>query len=87
MQNRTWLQGTPLVVIEVISHSERKMRRMQKVGLYLEMGVPHVVETDYTRRVALVHTPEADVPSVHRPGDHMTAPFDADIAAVFSVLD
>jgi Uma2 family endonuclease len=87
IQNRTWIQGTPLVVIEVISPSERKMRRMQKVGLYLEMGVPHVVEVDYTRRVVLVHTPDADAPAVYRTADHMTVPFDTDLTAIFSVLD
>lgn len=87
VQKRAWFQGTPLVVIEVISPSERKMRRMQKVGLYLEMGVPHVVEVDYTRRVVLVHTPDADAPAVYRTTDHMTAPFDTGITAIFSVLD
>lgn len=84
---RAWFQGTPLVVIEVISPSERKMRRMQKVGLYLEMGVPHVVEVDYTRRVVLVHTPDGDAPAVYREADHMTVPFDTNITAIFSVLD
>jgi Uma2 family endonuclease len=87
VRKRAWFEGTPLIVIAVISPSERKMRRMQKVGLYLEMGVPHVIEIDYTRRVVLVHTPDADAPSVYRTGDQISIPFQADVSTIFSVLD
>jgi Uma2 family endonuclease len=59
VQSGGWYEGVPLLVVEVISPSEPKSRRLQKVGLYLEMGVPHVVEVDYTRRVVRVYTPES----------------------------
>jgi Uma2 family endonuclease len=78
-----WYQGVPLLVVEVISPSERKSRRLQKVGLYLEMGVPHVVEVDYTRRVVKVHTPDSDAIDVYREGDHMTVPFRVAVAEIF----
>lgn len=87
VKNRSWFEGAPLIVIEVISPSERRMRRMQKVGLYLEMGVPCVIEADYTRRVVLVYTPDADAPAVYRAGDQITSPFRAAVSEIFSVLD
>ncbi len=37
-----WFQGIPVIVVDVVSPSERKSRRLQKVGLYLEMGVQHI---------------------------------------------
>jgi Uma2 family endonuclease len=82
-----WLEGVPLLTIEVISPSERKARRLQKVGLYLDMGVPSVVEVDYTRRVIRVYTQEADSPAVYRSGDQMTEPFHAAADEIFAVLD
>jgi Uma2 family endonuclease len=84
---RGWFEGTPLLVIEVISPSERKERRLQKVGLYLDMSVPHVVEADYTKRLVLVHTPEAESAAVFREGDELTVPFRASVSEIFSVLD
>jgi Uma2 family endonuclease len=87
IQQRRWFEGIPLLVIEVISPSERRSRRLQKIGLYLEMGVPHVVEVDYTRRVVKVHTPEADAVSIYRQGDQMTAPFRSVVADIFAILD
>jgi Uma2 family endonuclease len=75
------------MVVEVISPSERKARRFQKVGLYLDMGVPHVVEVDYTRRVVRIYTPDGDAAAVYRAGDQLQAPFRATVEQVFSVLD
>lgn len=77
----------PLLVIEVISPSERKARRLQKFGLYLDMGVPSVVEMEYTRRVFHVYTPEEDSAAVYRQGDQLTAPFRASVDEIFAVLD
>jgi Uma2 family endonuclease len=82
-----WFEGVPLLVIEVISPSERKSRRLQKVGLYLEMDVRSVAEVDYVRRLIRIHTPESDEPAVYRKGDQMAAPFRAAVDEVFAVLD
>jgi Uma2 family endonuclease len=82
-----WFEGVPLLVIEVVSPSERKARRLRKVGLYLDMGVPNVVEVDYTTRLIRIYTQEADSAVVYRQGDQVTAPFRATIDEIFAVLD
>jgi Uma2 family endonuclease len=87
IKNRRWFEGVPLLVIEVISPTDRKGRRLQKVGLYLDMGVPYVIEVDYTKRLVLVHTPNTDSAAVHRPGDQITTPFRSPVDEIFSVLD
>lgn len=87
IKNRGWLEGTPLLAVEVISPSERKGRRMQKIALYLEMGVPHAVEVDYTKRVVRVHSAGSADVVVYREGDEMTAPFRASVKEIFSVMD
>lgn len=85
IERKGWFEGVPLLVIEVISPSERRSRRLQKVGLYLEMGVPHVVEIDYTRRVVKVHTADTDV--TYGENDRLTQPFEAEIRELFAILD
>lgn len=85
IQRKGWFEGVPLLVIEVISPSERRSRRLQKVGLYLEMGVPHVVEIDYTRRLVKVHTADLDVTYVET--DRMAEPFQTEVREIFSILD
>jgi Uma2 family endonuclease len=75
----------PLLVVEVISPSERKSRRLQKIGLYLEMGVAYVV--DYSRRMIVIHTPDSDAVRVYTAGDQITAPFRSTLSEIFSVLD
>lgn len=80
-------EGLPLLTIEVISPSERKARRLQKVGLYLNMDVPHVVEVDYTKRIIRVHTPESESVALYSSGDQMAVPFQASTYDIFSVLD
>lgn len=87
VQSKGWYEGVPLLVIEVISPSERKSRRMQKIGLYLEMGVPHVVEVDYTRRIVRVHMPDSDTVSVYCEGDHITGPFRGAVGEIFTILE
>ena len=87
IKSRRWFEGVPLLVVEVISPSERKARRLQKIGLYLDMGVPHVVEVDYTKRLIRLHTPEADSVAVYRPGDQLTVPFRAAVNEIFAILD
>jgi Uma2 family endonuclease len=87
LQSNGWYEGVPLLVVEVISPSERKSRRLQKVGLYLEMGVPHVVEVDYTRRVVRVHTPESDAVAMYGQDDQMTVPFRGAVAEIFAILE
>ena len=87
IRSRRWFEGVPLLVVEVISPTERKARWLQKIGLYLDMGVPHVVEVDYTKRVVRVHTPEADSAAVYRTGQQLTVPFRAVIDEIFAVLD
>ena len=87
IKSRCWFEGAPLLVIEVISPSERKARRLQKVGLYLDMGAPNVIEVDYGKRVVRVYTPEADSPIVYGSGDHIDTPFRASVDEIFSVLD
>jgi Uma2 family endonuclease len=87
IRNSSWFEGVPLFVIEVISPSERKTRRLQKIGLYLDMGVPNVIEVDYSRRVVRVHTTEADSPKVYGPGEKLSEPFRASVDEIFSVLD
>jgi Uma2 family endonuclease len=87
IKNYGWFEGVPLVIIEVISPSERPSRRLQKVGLYIEMGVPNVVEVDYKKRVIRVHTPGQTRPAEYRKGDQLTVPFQASVDEIFSVLD
>ncbi|HZQ52471.1 MAG TPA: Uma2 family endonuclease [Bryobacteraceae bacterium] len=82
-----WFERTPLFVIEVVSPSERKAYRLRKVGLYLDMGVPYVIEVDYKKRLVLVHTPNAEAAAVYRKGDQLTTPFRASVDEIFSVLD
>lgn len=82
-----WFERTPLFVIEVVSPSERKAYRLQKVGLYLDMGVPFVVEVDYKKRLVLVYTPNADAAAVYHKADQVTTPFRSSVDQIFSVLD
>lgn len=86
-KSNDWFDSVPLLVIEVISPSERKAKRMQKVGLYLEMGVPYVIEVDYKRRVVLVHTPAADTPKMYAATDKLSTPFCVAVSEIFAILD
>jgi Uma2 family endonuclease len=83
IERKSWFEGVPLPIVEV--PSERRSRRLQKVGLYLEMGTPHVVEIDYTRRVVKVHTADTDI--TYLEADRMSNPFEAQIRDIFSILD
>ncbi len=83
----SWFEGTPLLVVEVVSPSDRKSRHLQKVGLYLDMGVPHVLEADYTKRTIRLYTPESELVVVHRAGDQLSTPFNSSVNEIFSVLD
>lgn len=76
-----YFEGRPVFVVEVVSPSERKSRRLHKIGLYLEAGAGTVVEVDYTKRIVLVYLAEEDVPEVIY--DHMNRPFVADLAEIF----
>jgi len=87
IKSRRWFEGLPLVVIEVISPSERRARRLQKIGLYLDIGVSYVVEVDYTKRVISVYSAEAESVAVYREGDQMTVPFRVVPSEIFTVLD
>jgi Uma2 family endonuclease len=87
IKSRRWFEGVPLMVIEVVSPSERKARRLQKIGLYLDMGVPHVVEADYTKRIVRIYTPEADSVALYGEGDQIAVPFRAAVSEIFAVLD
>jgi len=87
VKSEGWYEGVPLLVAEVISPSERKSRRLQKVGLYLEMGVPHVVEIAYTRRVVRVHTRASDAVDTYGEGDDMVMPFRVPVSDLFAVLN
>ena len=82
-----WFQGIPVIVVDVVSPSERKSRRLQKVGLYLEMGVQHIFEVDYARRVVLVHSPETDSPVRYGIDDRFAVPFQASVCNLLAVLD
>lgn len=78
-----YFKGKPLFVIEVVSPTERKSRRLQKVGLYLEAGAESVVEIDYTKKCAFIYRNAEDVPDeVVR--DRITSPFSADLAELFA---
>lgn len=87
IKNNGWFEGIPLLVIAVNSPSERKSRRLQKVGLYLEMGAPHVVEVDYTKRIIRVYAPEDEAATIYRAGDQLNTPFRASVDEIFSILD
>lgn len=82
---RGWFEGEPLLVIEVISPSERKYRRLQKVGLYLEAGAKAVVEIDYTKRIVLIYRPDEDHSELIREG-RITWPFKANLSEIFQRL-
>jgi Uma2 family endonuclease len=79
-----YFEGQPVLVIEVVSPNERRSRRMQKVGLYLEAGAHAVVEVDYTKRCVFVYRPGEDVPSVNR--ERIESPFAADLSEIFQPL-
>ena len=76
-----YFEGYPFFVIEVISPSERKSRRLQKVGLYLEAGTEAVVEVDYTKQSVIVYRPDNDVPEMLR--DRIAWPFKAEFSDIF----
>lgn len=79
-----YFEGHPVFVVEVVSPSERRSRRLQKIGLYLEAGAGAVVEVDYTKRSVFVYRPETEVPEVIR--DRITWPFTANISEIFARL-
>lgn len=85
VRNGGWFQGQPLLVVEVISPSERKGRRLQKVGLYLEAGAGAVVEVDLRKRLLVIHKPDIEAAEVVRSG-RVEWPFEADVAEIFSHL-
>ena len=80
-----YFEGRPQFVIEVISPSERKPRRLQKVGLYLEAGTDAVLEVDYTKRSVVIHRPEREVAEMVK--DSITWPFQAEFSDIFRNLD
>ena len=85
VQAGRWFVGKPFFVVEVISPSERRYRRMQKVALYLEAGAGAVVEVVLTQRIVLVHRPEEEAAEVIRSG-HIEWPFQADLGEIFARL-
>ena len=87
LETDNWFQGVPILVVEVVSPSERKSRRLQKIGLYLEMGVRHIIEVDYKRQIVLVYTPDTDSPTRYGVHDQITVPFRASIRDLVSILD
>ena len=80
-----YFKGHPLFVVEVVSPSERRSRRLQKIGLYLEAGAGAVVEAHYLKRSVFVYRPEEEAPEVIR--DRITWPFTAGISDIFAHLD
>jgi Uma2 family endonuclease len=71
----------PLFVVEVLSPSERRSRRLQKIGLYLEAGAGAVVELDYAKRCAYVYRPDENAAEIVR--TRITSPFTAELSDVF----
>ncbi|MBV9499814.1 MAG: Uma2 family endonuclease [Acidobacteriaceae bacterium] len=80
-QSGGYFEGRPLFVIEVISPTECKSRRMQKIGLYLEAGTGAVVEIDYTKHSASIYRPDEDAPEVVH--DRISSPFSGDLSDLF----
>lgn len=80
-----YFEGRPHFVIEVISPSERKPRRLQKIGLYLEAGTDAVVEVDYTKRSVVIHRPDREVAEMVK--DSITWPFQAEFSEIFCNLE
>jgi Uma2 family endonuclease len=78
-----WFEGKPLFVVEVISPSERRAKRLQKVGLYLEAGAGAVVEVELTKQVVLVYRPEDPTPEIIRAG-RMEWPFEVALPEIFA---
>ncbi len=87
LKTDTWFQGVPVLVVEVVSPSERKSRRLQKIGLYLEMGVQHIIEVNYKRQIVLVYTPDTDSPTRYGVHDQITVPFRASIRDLIFILE
>ena len=71
----------PLFVVEIVSSSERRSRRLQKVGLYLEAGAGAVVEIDYMKRCAYVYRPDEEATEILRDG--IASPFIAQFSDIF----
>jgi Uma2 family endonuclease len=84
LRSAGYFRGRPEFVIEVISPSERRSRRLQKIGLYLEAGAGAVVEVDYTKRTVLVYRPDEDAPEACR--GRIEWPFKADTDEIFAGL-
>jgi Uma2 family endonuclease len=80
-----WFEGRPLFVVEVVSPSERRSRRLQKVGLYLEAGAGAVVEVDLTKRIVLVHIADSEIAQTIRSG-RIEYPFRAELSDIFARL-
>ena len=59
-QSGGYFDAQPLLVVEVISPSERKARRWQKVGLYLEAGAGGVLEVDTVKRLVIIYRPDEE---------------------------
>ena len=76
-----YIQGRPRFVIEVISPTEKKPRRLQKIALYFEAGAEAVVEVIYAKRTVLIHRPEVDIPESIT--DRVTWPFRANLIDIF----
>lgn len=84
VQSGGYFECRPLFVVEVISPSERRARRLQKVGLYLEAGAAAVVEVDYTKRCVYIYRPDEEATEIVR--DRVTSPFAADLSDLFRNL-
>ncbi len=80
-QSGGYFDGQPLFVLEVISPTERRPRRMQKVGLYLEAGAKAVIEIDYGKQCALIYRPEKQAPEEIR--DRITSPFVIELSEIW----
>ncbi len=80
-QSNGYFEGKPYFVVEVISPSERKSRRMQKVGLYLEAGAGAVVEVDDTKRLVILYRSDREAAEVS--ADRINWPFAADLNELF----
>ena len=76
-----YFEGRPQFVVEVVSPSERKARRLGKIGLYLDAGAGAVVEIHYLKRMAVLYRNDEALPEVLK--DTIDWPFRASLPDLF----
>jgi Uma2 family endonuclease len=87
-KNATFIDGPPILAIEIISPTDTAEGMAEKVGEYLDAGVPLVWEVNPFYEIITVHRPGAPAESFNVTHDLTAEPhlpgFRAPVAAIFA---